>query len=96
MSAEKSDASDNGNEEFNLGRIRWDCRRGIKEAEVLLLPFVDRFFNDLSLEDKRGFVLLLKEHDVDLFEWFTLRSEPEDATLRHMVRMILARCSGMV
>lgn len=83
-------------EEFNIGRIRWDCRRGIKEAEVLLLPFLDRFFADLSLEDKRAFVLLLKEHDVDLFEWFTLRSEPEDPVLRGMVRMILERCSGMV
>lgn len=96
MSAEKTDPGENGKDEFNLGRIRWDCRRGIKEAEVLLLPFVDKFFNDLSLEDKRGFVLLLKEHDVDLFEWFTLRSEPEDPTLRRMVRMILERCSGMV
>lgn len=83
-------------EEFNIGRIRWDCRRGIKEAEVLLAPFLDRYFADLPVEDKRAFVLLLKEHDVDLFEWFTLRSEPEDPVLRRMVRMILERCSGMV
>lgn len=83
-------------EEFNIGRIRWDCRRGIKEAEVLLLPFVEKYFEQLSIEDKRGFVLLLKEHDVDLFEWFTLRSEPEDPVLRRMVRMILERCAGMV
>ena len=83
-------------EEFNIGRIRWDCRRGIKEAEVLLAPFVDRHFAELSLEDKRAFVDLLKEHDVDLFEWFTLRSEPDDPHLRRIVRMILERCSGQV
>lgn len=83
-------------EEFNIGRIRWDCRRGIKEAEVLLAPFVDRYFESLPVEDKRAFVDLLKEHDVDLFEWFTLRSEPEDPDLRRIVRMILERCSGMV
>ncbi|CBL44474.1 conserved hypothetical protein [gamma proteobacterium HdN1] len=80
--------------EFNPGRIRWDCRRGIKEAEYLLLPFFDRYFADLTLEQKRAFVLLLKEQDVDLFEWFTLRSEPEDEVLRNMVRLIMDRCAS--
>lgn len=78
-------------EEFNAGRIRWDCRRGIKEAEYLLLPFFERHFEQLSLEDKRAFVLLLKEHDVDLFEWFTLRSAPEDPVLNRILQVILAK-----
>ena len=76
-------------EEFNRGRIQWDCRRGIKEAEVLLLPFFERHFDQLSLEDKRAFVALLTQHDVDLFEWFTLRSEPDDPDLNRIVKLIL-------
>ena len=77
-------------EEFNLGRIRWDCRRGIKEADVLLGPFFEARFASLSHADKQAFVHLLEQHDVDLFEWFTLRSRPEEADLQRMVDMIVA------
>jgi antitoxin CptB len=76
-------------DEFNPGRIRWDCRRGIKEADVLLGPFYEQHFDGLPSEDKHAFVQLLAQHDVDLFEWFTSRSEPDDPALRRIVRRIL-------
>ena len=81
-------------DEFNPGRIRWDCRRGIKEADVLLGPFFDQHFETLPLEDKRAFVLLLTQHDVDLFEWFTSRSQPEHPALRRIVSLILEAVRG--
>jgi antitoxin CptB len=80
----------NLHDEFNPGRIRWDCRRGIKEADVLLGPFYEQHFESLGLDDKRAFIFLLAQHDVDLFEWFTSRSEPEDPALQRIVGIILA------
>lgn len=75
----------------NLSRLRWQCRRGIKEVEVLLIPFFETHYAALSEADKVLFELLLQQHDVDLFEWFTDRSEPEDEQLARMVAMVLKR-----
>ena len=77
-------------EEWCLGRIRWDCRRGIKEADVLLQPFFDKYFVALSEDNKRAFVALLASHDVDLFEWFTGRSLPDSEDLQRIIGIIVA------
>jgi len=72
-------------------RLTWQCRRGIKEVEVLLGPFFERFFGDLSEADQDLFEVFLKEEDAYLFEWFTLRSKPSDPQLAYMVDVILSR-----
>ncbi|MEZ5506949.1 MAG: succinate dehydrogenase assembly factor 2 [Gammaproteobacteria bacterium] len=54
-------------------RLAWQCRRGIKEVEVVLVPFFEQHFQQLSPEDQLLFERFLEEHDVDMFEWFTKR-----------------------
>lgn len=80
--------------EDELKRLSWQCRRGIKEVEVLLVPFFERFFPELSEEDQALFVALLDEQDVDLFEWFTQRAEPQDKNTKHIVNVILTRMAS--
>ena len=86
--------SSTGYSEDDLKRLSWQCRRGIKEVEVLLAPFFERHFRDLSGDEQDQFVALLAESDVDLFEWFTTRTKPEDPALRHIVNVILARVAS--
>ncbi len=82
-------------EQERIGQLRWQCRRGIKEVEVILLPFYERFYAELPDSDKQLFVRLLGCHDVDLFEWFTLRSKSKDGELQRMVDDILARLAAL-
>lgn len=72
-------------------RLRWQCRRGIKEVEVLLVPFFEKYFDDLSASDQKGFEMFLQEQDADIFEWFTMRVKPADPKLAEMVDVILSR-----
>ncbi|PIE41138.1 MAG: hypothetical protein CSA49_05100 [Gammaproteobacteria bacterium] len=44
--------------EDELKRLSWQCRRGIKEVEVLLAPFFENHFAELSDADKQLFVEL--------------------------------------
>ena len=81
----------NLNEEEHIRRLRWHCRRGIKEVEVLLVPFFEERYTGLSAADKLLFEKLLEQHDVDMFEWFTHRSKPEEADLAHIVSLVLSR-----
>lgn len=70
-------------------RLAWQCRRGIKEVEVVLLPFFEQHFLTLSENDQALFEMLLQEQDVDMFEWFTKRTLPEQPDLARIVKMVL-------
>lgn len=69
----------------------WQCRRGIKEIEVLLIPFLEDYYIHESEETRKAFVALLAEADLDLFEWFTHRDSPDNPQLEEVIDVILAR-----
>ena len=75
----------------NKPRLRWACRRGMLELDVLFLPFVNEAYDDLSANDKEIFERLLVCQDPDLFAWFMGHKECEDAELNAMVQFILGR-----
>ena len=81
----------NSAEAVHLRKLRWQCRRGIKEVEVLLVPFYDLCFPQLSQQDQLLFEKLLEQHDVDMFEWFTHRSVPGEQDIARIVQMVLSR-----
>ena len=74
-----------------LNRLFWHSRRGMLELDVLLVPFVREVYATLNDEDRARYRKLLECEDQDMFGWFMQRSEPDDADLRYIVRMILDR-----
>jgi antitoxin CptB len=77
--------------EKRLNRLKWACRRGMLELDVLFLPFVEQGFPDLNDEGKLVFERLLTCDDPDLFAWFMGHQTCEDKELAGMVDHILAR-----
>ncbi|MEH6386936.1 MULTISPECIES: succinate dehydrogenase assembly factor 2 [Pseudomonas] len=77
--------------EVEFKRLYWHSRRGMLELDVLLLPFLEEAYRDLEAADKERYRMLLECEDQDMFGWFMQRSEPEDADLKRIVRMILDR-----
>ncbi len=75
----------------NKARLRWACRRGMLELDVLFLPFVDEAYDQLSESQKLTFERLLEGDDPDLFAWFMGHQECKDAELNDMVQLILNR-----
>jgi len=51
-------------------RIRWACRRGMLELDVLFMPFVEDAFDSLSVEQQAIFQRFLSDEYFDLFGWF--------------------------
>lgn len=72
-------------------RLKWACRRGMLELDVLFMPFVDEAYEQLSLTDKKIFERLLTCQDPELFAWFMGHEECEDPELNAMVQLILNR-----
>lgn len=75
----------------NKPRLRWACRRGMLELDVLFLPFVDEAYDQLTETQKATFERLLEGDDPDLFAWFMGHQECKDAELNDMVQLILNR-----
>ncbi len=72
-------------------RLKWACRRGMLELDVLFLPFVETGFHDLSEEEKETFEKLLTCDDPDLFAWFMGHQSCPEPELASMVEHILGR-----
>lgn len=70
-------------------RLAWQCRRGLKEVDVVLNGWLDGFFEAAGAADQALFADLLAEQDADLFEWFTERSRPQDDAVADFIDRML-------
>ena len=50
-------------------RLRWACRRGMLELDLILLPFFENQFDQLLESDQLAFEQLLSEPDQDIYAW---------------------------
>lgn len=75
----------------NKARLKWACRRGMLELDVLFMPFVDEAYDGLTSKQQFTFERLLTCQDPELFAWFMGHQVCEDSELNEMVNIILKR-----
>ncbi len=76
-------------------QIRWQCRRGMLELDLILLKFFDGYFEELTNADQQLFIQLLQEADQTLYGWLMGQTLPEDPKLGLLVQNIL-KANGLV
>ena len=76
---------------IDKARVKWACRRGMLELDVLFMPFVEEAYEQLSANKQQIFERLLTCQDPELFAWFMGHEECNDQELSNMVQHILAR-----
>ncbi|MCC7549269.1 MAG: succinate dehydrogenase assembly factor 2 [Burkholderiales bacterium] len=59
-----------------VDRIRWHCRRGLLELDIVLARFLDRHLDDLDRIEREAFKSLLMHSDNDLWDMISGRAEP--------------------
>ena len=72
-------------------RLKWQCRRGMLELDVLFEPFLDEVFLTLEEADKQRFYKLIECEDQEIFPWFMQKEVPEDPELARIVDIIVTR-----
>ncbi|HEX9626139.1 MAG TPA: succinate dehydrogenase assembly factor 2 [Acidiferrobacterales bacterium] len=70
-------------------RLRWRCRRGLLELDLLLNEFLERHYAELSGAEREDFARLLVTPDAVLFEWCSGGVEPDDPNLKHILNKVL-------
>jgi antitoxin CptB len=69
-------------------RLRWQCRRGMLELDVLLGNFLEQAYLGLSSDEQVMFVKLLECNDQELFEWLTDKRAPTDPDINLMIKKV--------
>ena len=71
-----------------LDRIRWHCRRGLLELDLVLKRFVERDFPQLSPAQCEAFKTLLDYPDNDLWDLVTGRREAAPGATAAVVNLL--------
>jgi len=75
-------------------RIRWRCRRGLLELDLVLAAFVERHYARLDAQELGRFRALLEWPDHDLFDLVMGRTEPDDARYAKLVERLRESCAA--
>ena len=73
---------------MTLGRTLWRCRRGARELDALLHPYVKAYYEGFSVAQRGTLDQLLACSDPDLLDWFLNRTQPESPSLAVLVNDI--------
>ena len=65
-------------------QLRWQCRRGMRELDQLLVRYLDEHYDTASAADKSAFAELLSLSDPELMGYLLLKAEPA----RHLANVI--------
>lgn len=71
-----------------LKRLRWQCRRGMREMDMLLERWLDAHFATADSAQRGNFVTLLQTEDDLLWSWIMEKNLPEDAGLTEVLAQI--------
>lgn len=61
-----------------LSRLRWRCRRGMRELDVVLQRYLEHCFITAPPAEQQAFESLLEEQDPVLLAYLTGREHPQD------------------
>ncbi|GAC1301154.1 MAG: succinate dehydrogenase assembly factor 2 [Steroidobacteraceae bacterium] len=77
----------------SAGKLRWRCRRGMKELDVLLRRYLDEAYPAAPLEQKLAFVNLLERQDPVIYAYFLGQDAPADPAEATLISCIIAGSS---
>ncbi len=71
-------------------RLRWRCRCGLRELDILLARFLESQPEALGERELEAFEALLDQPPLDLLGWLTGQGEPDDPELAALCARIRA------
>ena len=69
-------------------RLRWKCRRGMLELDIMLQTFLDKGYRELDARGQTLFEELLSYEDNPLFELLMNHTSPANPELSYVIKSI--------
>lgn len=73
---------------MDINKLRWRCRRGMRELDMVLERFLARDFAELDADARQAFSTLLDATDPELYDWLLGRAEPPTTALGRIVERL--------
>ena len=74
--------------ELDEARLRWQCRRGMLELDLMLEAFVEKCYFDSSLKTKKAFHQLLNCQDQILLDYLLGHDVPTDKDVADVAKQV--------
>ncbi|MGH8135435.1 MAG: succinate dehydrogenase assembly factor 2 [Steroidobacteraceae bacterium] len=84
-------ADEAGAQDVSQGFLRWRCRRGMRELDLLLCRWLDRGWATADASRRAAFLRLLEEPDPQLVDWLLNGERPADQTAACLLDDIVSR-----
>lgn len=79
--------------DVSMSQLKWRCRRGMLELDILLNNFLEKKYNDLSQSDAALFSTLLDYQDQVLLDLLLGKKESSNANVLDLVARIRSSCN---
>ena len=79
-----------GQQDAELRRLRWRCRRGMRELDQLMLRYLDCRWAQAPAAERADFERLLEVEDDRLWRWVMGREAVQDPDLARILEHIAA------
>ena len=71
-------------------RLRWQCRRGMRELDELLLRYLERHYAAADRQEKADFQAVLDLADPELNAYLLQRKQPDSEGIARVIKRILS------
>ena len=75
-------------DDIELRKLRWRCRRGMRELDQLLERWLDQGWRQSPTREREVFLRLLDTEDDTLWRWFLGHERPPDVETAALVERI--------
>lgn len=70
------------------GSVKWHSRRGMREIDLMLLPFVDEDLPKMDEQILKEYQDLLEATDLQLVRWLDGSDQADSESRRHIIGII--------
>jgi antitoxin CptB len=74
----------------NINKLRWRCRRGTLELDLMLLRYLENRYLAAELSEQQTFLRMLELEDTELMRYLMGEQLPNDESLKNLVLAIRA------
>ena len=71
-----------------MPRLRWLCRRGMKELDLLLKSYLENSYTDAPSADQQAFKFILDMQDPELYDLILGRTENGDQDVARLIKIL--------
>lgn len=90
-SAISESSSDSSPLPIPIGRLRWLCRRGMKEFDILFESYLDQHYQTADQLTQQAFIDLLNTPDPVIMDYITGKAIPDSVPQTDILRLMQQR-----